>query len=315
MPKISIIIPVYGVEKYIERCAQSLFNQTLEDIEFIFVDDYTYDNSTNILRRVIELYPQRKNYIKILHHDINKGLPTARQTGIQIATGDYVIHCDSDDWVDLTMYEKMYNKAIEEDADVVVCDYYRSNATINTKIRVLEISKDCDKVFRALLCHKFQPAVWNKLVRRELYDKVSVYPTCNMGEDLVLMVQIFNNCKKISYLRQPLYYYYYNSESITGLNSYESVSKRVVQLKENVLLIEKYLVDEGLCAKYKDEILNLKVFTKCESLQCAQDKRWYMLWKEVFPELRLYEVLFSRNISIKGKALYLLSLMGLYHKK
>lgn len=315
MPKVSIIIPVYGVEKYIERCAQSLFEQTLDDIEYLFIDDCTPDKSIEILRRVLDEYPQRRNQVIIHRMEKNSGQAAVRKWGMLNATGDYVIHCDSDDWVDVTMYEKMYNKAIEEDADVVVCDYYRSNATINTKIRVLEISKDCDKVFRALLCHKFQPSVCNKLVRRELFDKVYVYPTCNMGEDLVLMVQIINNCKKISDLRQPLYYYYNNSESITGLNSYENVSKRVMQLQKNVLLIEKYLVDEGLCAKYRDEILNLKVFTKYESFKCSQDKRWHMLWKEIFPELKLCEVLSSRNISIKGKVIYLLSLTGLYRKQ
>ena len=173
---------------------------------------------------------------------------------------------------------------------------------------------DYDNCFRALLCHKLQPAVWNKLVRRDLYDKISVYPTCNMGEDLVLMVQIFSNCKKISYLNQPLYYYYSNTESITGLQSYDNVSKRVIQLKENVLLVQKYLKKEGLDIKYKDEITNLKIFTKGEALQCSHDEKWLHLWREVFPEIRLIDVLLDSNTSIKGKIAYLLVMIGLYRK-
>ena len=129
MPKVSVIIPVYGVKKYIERCARSLFEQTLDDIEYIFVDDSTPDNSISILRKVLSEYPNREKQVKILHHEKNKGLAQARQTGLKIASGEYIAHCDSDDWVDVHMYEEMYNKAIEEDADVVVCDYVVTNDT------------------------------------------------------------------------------------------------------------------------------------------------------------------------------------------
>ena len=131
MPKVSVLVPVYGVEKYIERCARSLFEQTMDDIEFIFVDDCTPDHSIEILKSVIEEYrlrfAEKKYEVRIERLPTNSGLAAVRRHGIQLATGDYIINCDSDDWVDVTMYEKMYNKAIEEDADMVVCDYYRSD--------------------------------------------------------------------------------------------------------------------------------------------------------------------------------------------
>ena len=314
MPKVSVITPVYGVEKYIERCARSLFEQTLEDIEFIFVDDCTPDKSIEILKNILEEYPHRKNQVIIHRMEKNSGQAAVRKWGMLNATGDYVIHCDSDDWVDVTMYEKMYNKAIEEKSDLVICDYYRSNSINNTEIKVLQMPIDYDNCFRALLYHKLQPSVWNKLVRRDLCDKISVYPTCNMGEDLVLMVQIFNNCKKISYLNQPLYYYYSNAESITGLQSYDNVSKRVMQLKENVLLIHKYLIEQGLDIKYKKEIVNLKIFTRCECMKCQNDVRRQKLWSLIFSELSFYDVLIDSNVAIKGKILYLLAELGLFKK-
>lgn len=101
MPKVSVIIPVYGVEKYIERCVRSLFEQTLDDIEYIFVDDCCLDRSIEILDNVIKEYPNRRTDIKIVHHKENKGLAQARQSGIKVATGEYFVHCDSDDWVTL----------------------------------------------------------------------------------------------------------------------------------------------------------------------------------------------------------------------
>ena len=121
-PKVSVIIPVYGVEKYIERCARSLFEQTLEDIEYIFVDDCTPDNSISILRKVLSEYPNREKQVKILHHDKNKGLAKARQTGLKIASGEYIAHCDSDDWVDKDLYKVLYNQAVNLKSDMIAFD-------------------------------------------------------------------------------------------------------------------------------------------------------------------------------------------------
>lgn len=97
--KVSIIIPIYGVELFIERCAISLFEQTLDDIEYIFVDDCTMDKSVQILQGIIAKYPQRKDNVFIIRHERNKGLASARKTGLKFVHGEYVAHCDSDDWL------------------------------------------------------------------------------------------------------------------------------------------------------------------------------------------------------------------------
>lgn len=107
MPKVSIIIPVYGVEKYIERSARSLFEQTLDDIEYLFIDDCTPDKSVEILKRVLEEYPHRKSQVVIHRMEQNSGQAKVREWGMRNATGEYVIHCDSDDWVDMHMYEEI----------------------------------------------------------------------------------------------------------------------------------------------------------------------------------------------------------------
>ena len=111
MPKVSVIIPIYGVEKYIERCARSLFEQTLDDIEYIFIDDCTPDNSMIVLQSIIEKYRFRldkeKKVVRIEKMPSNSGLTAVRSHGMQLALGEYVIHCDSDDWVDRELYETM----------------------------------------------------------------------------------------------------------------------------------------------------------------------------------------------------------------
>ena len=108
MPKVSVIIPVYNVEKYIEKCARSLFEQTLDDIEYIFIDDCSPDNSMLVLSKVLKSYPKREAQVRIIRNPENKGVAYSRTIGMKAATGEYMIHCDPDDWVDKELYQNMY---------------------------------------------------------------------------------------------------------------------------------------------------------------------------------------------------------------
>lgn len=122
--KVSVIVPIYKVEPFIKRCANSLFEQTLQNVEYIFVDDATPDNSIHLLKEVVAFYPNRNEQIHIIHHKVNKGLPAARNTGLEMVSGEYIFHCDSDDYVEPDMLEKLYQKAEETNADMVWCDWF-----------------------------------------------------------------------------------------------------------------------------------------------------------------------------------------------
>ena len=122
-PKVSVIITVFNCEKYIETCACSLFEQTLDNIEYVFVNDASTDNSITILNRIIRNYPTLERHTIIINIKRNRGVSNARQIGIGKATGEYIIHCDSDDWIDKNMYEQLYKKAKETDADIVGCNF------------------------------------------------------------------------------------------------------------------------------------------------------------------------------------------------
>ena len=121
--KVSMVVPVYNAAPFIERCARSLFEQTMDDIEYVFVDDGSTDDGIAKLLSVLEEYPNRKPNVKIVHHAKNSGTAETRKDGCKSATGEYLIYIDSDDYADLTMAEKMYAKAKESDADMVVCDF------------------------------------------------------------------------------------------------------------------------------------------------------------------------------------------------
>lgn len=132
IPLVSVIVPIYGVERFIEQCVRTLMDQTLRDIEYVFVDDCTPDNSMEILGRVIQDYPYRKGHVKVLHNKKNQGIALTRKTGIKECTGEYIIQVDPDDYVSLDYCEKLYATASKKHADIVWCDFYNNTLLILT---------------------------------------------------------------------------------------------------------------------------------------------------------------------------------------
>lgn len=248
MPKISVIVPIFGVEKYIERCVRSLFEQTLDNIEFIFVDDCTPDRSVDILKVLIEEYHTRfmemNHVVRIEKMPTNSGLPAVRRYGVSISTGNYIIHCDSDDWVDETMYKKLYDRAVIDDSDVVVCDYFKSDEITNHVITE-NVSTLKEGYIIDVLTRKSSSSLWNKLVKRKLYSKDIIFPKNNMGEDGALLVQILWYAKKISYVKDALYYYFFNPSSITNVPTQEKIRQRFNQATANAHIIEKFIKDKS----------------------------------------------------------------------
>lgn len=297
--KISVIIPVYGVEKYIERCARSLFEQTLDDIEFIFVDDCTQDNSISIVNDVLAQYPQRKDQVKIIKHEHNKGLPQARRTGVTCCTGQYITHCDSDDWVTPDIYQKMYEEAQNRNADIVCCGYYISDGINSTPV-VLRRSTSL-----------LTGPVWNKLVRSNLYkDNDIIYPTCNKAEDGALMVQISYYAKKIVELKDPLYYYYQNTESICHQNSEQAIINRLRQECANTDLRIKFLEKHDAKEKYEEDIILWKRSARINLKELLHRREYYELWKNTYPEINLQYFL-CKSVSFKQKIKFLAILLRL----
>lgn len=199
--KVSVIVPIYGVEKYIETCARSLMIQTYRDVEFIFVNDGTKDRSMEILSGVID--PERT--VKIINKE-NGGLPQARLTGLQHASGDYILFVDSDDWIEPDMVEELVKAVSAKNADMA---YAR---VINETLKGTYISRDpsieqCRQAARAILYFKMHGYLCNKLIRRSLFTPELFYPTISMHEDVVLNCQALYAGGKCVQLDKPLYHY------------------------------------------------------------------------------------------------------------
>lgn len=223
IPKVSVIVPIYKAEKYIERCVMSLLKQTLEEIELIFVDDCTPDRSIDILKRTIEQYPNKLNHIKLVHHNTNLGVSISRQDGVNAAIGDYIIHCDPDDWVESDMYDKMYSHAIRTHADIVMSDYVMEygNKSIFKSLKISNI--DSEDLLNALVRGDLHGGLWNKLVNRNFIIKNNIFftPGLNICEDLIYCIRLMQKHPTVSYLNMPFYHYdkYSNPNAMTQLST------------------------------------------------------------------------------------------------
>lgn len=285
MPKVSIIVPVYGVEKYIERCVRSLFEQTLTDIEYIIVDDCTLDRSIDILKLLIEEYKSRliieRKTVQIERMSNNSGLPIVRKEGASLATGEYIIHCDSDDWVDKDMYRLMYEKAKKEDADVVSCDYQVSDGVHILRSMKERWSPDRDNTIKNLMLQKSHWVLWNKMFKRSVLENTIIYPTQNMGEDMALSLQMLYYCERIAHINKPLYYYFYNEKSISNIKEEEASLRRFYQTLDNVRIIEEFYKEKQDYCLFSCCINWLRFVCKCHLNIRTEKGR--QLWNTVFP--------------------------------
>jgi len=297
--KVSVCIPVYGVEKYIEKCARTLFEQTLQEIEYIFVDDCTPDRSIEILQNVLEDYPHRKEQVKIIHHEKNGGLVAARNTALKHVSGEYVIHCDSDDWVELDMYETMYNKAKETDADMVYCSFVWEISQEKQIISSPHVIDDPSEFIEQMYACCRSVGVWDKLYKRDiaLHKNIKCPKEIVMYEDLLRNTLMLQVCKKISCTMQAFYHYRFNQTSICNKN--KNTEKRLF----NIEMIKKiFLIIENECHGSSKFISKRKCI---ELLFCIQQGGMAPYYKEIFPEVQ--KEILKTNIRIDIKIILLIA--------
>lgn len=307
MYKVSVVIPIYNVEKYIVRCAESLFKQTMDDIQFIFVDDASPDKSVQLLKQTLERFPQRKPHTIILHHTHNLGLPTARATGLAHVTAPYVAHCDSDDYVEQNMYERLYKCAIQNGSDMVTCG--RKVHNINGKEHVsLDKPIPGISLVHSFLYGRLSPCVWTRLTRTDIYRHV-YFPTENLFEDGVQTVQLLTYASRITFINDCLYHYVRHPFSLTNDTRPDATERKVQQMVTNYNLIHDFIMEHHL-AKEDDFILNKM---SIRFLYLPQIAQWEIRRKylHTFPEINV-SLLFTRLVSFRFKITHLLVILGLY---
>lgn len=227
---VSIIVPVYKAEKYIHQCIDSLLAQTYRNIEVILVDDGSPDHCG----KICDEYAAKDCRVKVIHQQ-NGGVSVARQTGIDHATGEYSIHADPDDWVEPNMIEELVTKAVADNADMVICDFYRESKS--DRIHVCQNPGDdlsASAVLRKILSQQLHGSCWNKLVNRSRIEGIGFTPEdlCIL-EDELYNIRILTRSIKVTYLPKALYHYRIdNEDSLCNTISDKSFKSKVKAVSE-----------------------------------------------------------------------------------
>lgn len=284
--KVSIIVPIYNAEKYIKKCSMSLFEQDFASIEYIFVDDGSPDNSVQRLEDVIGAYPNRKEDIKIVRNASNLGSGATRGVGMKYATGEYVIQIDADDWVEPNMIRLLYQKAKDEQADIVCCDYYLEFMNHHRSVSfTLPIDKNAMVNVFNVMPH-YMNYFWNKLVRRELYIKNNVsFPSgISLCDDLYVTFKLVFLANKVVQVNQPLYHYnQLNIHSITSNHTLKSFEDKLIVNNEIILFLQQ----KGADKEYQNLINFYKIYSKL-LLILNKNMRDDTLWRDTYPESNTY---------------------------
>ncbi len=293
MPKVSIIVPVYNVERYLEQCLDSLVNQTLQDIEIIIVNDSSPDQSQAIIDRYLEQYPHLiKSYIKE-----NGGIADTRNFGIAKVTGEYFGFVDSDDYVELTMFEQLYQEAKKQDAELVSCNFYWEYPD-NRVLGVDGPFKDEREYLTEMMA-----TLWTKLYKTEWFKSLDLsFPAGLRYEDSSLLIRLAPHIKRFGFVNQPLVHYIQRKGSITHTHNHSV--RDMLQVFEGIF---NYYQDHELEYTYHEELeyLFIKYFLGSSFLRAAQIKdqveRQYVLtegWKllnTMFPNWKQNSYLKSKN--------------------
>lgn len=212
-PKISVIVPIYKAEETLLRCLDSLKAQTFTDFEVLMVDDGSPDHCGEM----IDDYAQKDSRFRAFHKE-NGGVSSARQFGIDHAIGEYTIHADPDDWVEPTMLEDLYRKAKEEDADMVLCDYYINTKGRETYVKQDPISLECNSLLKELFT-RIHGSCWNKLIRKSLFEEYNVrFPVeLSFCEDQYVIASFWKHDIKVAYEGEA-YYHYVRTEMKNSLS-------------------------------------------------------------------------------------------------
>ena len=309
-PRVSVAVIIYGVEKYIERCARSLFEQTYPNIEYVFVNDCTPDKSIDLLMRVIEDYPERKKDIKIVHHEKNMGSACARNDAVKYCTSEFLTHVDSDDWLDPDMVNLMVEKQLQTHADIVSVGWIIHH--FNGKVDFVDepVHPDTHSMTLALLKPTQAPHVWGRLIRRSLYvdNNIKAVRGVNIAEDWCCIPKLTFYARKLAFVDNCLYHY--NMENPSSVMFMASSYYRPDLCRQQMQAIDelkKFFVDKD--RDYYEALLGIELReTQNYMNQCLQHSDRHFFY-ELAPRINkenehLWDMLGNHNylfIYIKKK--------------
>lgn len=305
MDLISIVVPIYNVEQYLDKCIESILKQTYENIEIILVNDGSTDNSANICNK----YEKKDTRIKVIHKK-NGGLSDARNIGINNAKGKYIIFIDSDDWIDINMVKNLYSISLKYNADIVQGEYieaYKEDDIIKNNMNKEEIICNSDQMLESLYGDKYVKSVvvWNKIYKKDLFENIR-FPKGKLNEDEFTTYKIFHKAKVIVDTDITVYYYRQREGSImrsgfkkNRLDILEAFIERQEYFKINKMYKLEKITEARICGL-------LKYFYVVVNNSNIKNKK--IILKEIKKEMKKRYIAFIRNNNINNSGKLTLTL-------
>lgn len=268
---VSVIVPVYNAEKYLRRCLDSILSQTFQNIELVLVDDGSTDGSTTIINE----YAQSDSRVVVVCHSQNKGLFAARKSGMDAASGEYTIYVDADDWIEKNQVEELYRHAIQEDADMVICDFYKHFEDRIEYVSQSVSNLSSDYILKQIIHMQIYPSLWNKMIRRKcFYDPLVHFAPehIHYGEDTLLVCRILHHGCRVAYL--PKAFYHYNAEN-EGSVTHTINEKKLLSRGDFIKVLEEEFHLEGTN--------DLNLYKKYYLMTALENGHYPML--DTFPEI------------------------------
>ena len=303
--KVSVLVPFYNVEQYVGRCVESLFSQTYSNIEYVFVNDCTPDNSMDIINEYIDKFNVRNKCV-IINHEVNKGISASRNDCLDNATGDYILFIDSDDYIDKDMVELLVKAAIENNADISGCGYIEEYKDRSVEMPQRYTNNHVE-MMRAITLLTIKGVMWKLLIRRSIVEEnqVRFIPDNTMVDDYLFCCQVFFYAKRFASVDKCMYHYIqYNPNNYSKTREFNITSQAKAIVKT-----EEFYKENGVYELVKDELLQRKFISK---LPLLLNKNCYnvKLWRELFPESN--NIWKKMNFSFKQKTLFQLASSPLY---
>lgn len=277
--KVSILVPFYNVEKYVGRCVESLFTQTYNNIEYIFVNDCTPDKSKEVIEQYIDKYNKRER-CTFIDHTQNQGICASRNDCLDNATGDYILFIDSDDYIDHEMVELLVNAAVKDDADISGCGYieeYNDHRIVIPQ----KYTNDYNEMLKAITVLTLKGVMWKLLIRRNIIEDnhIRFMPEKNMVDDYLFCCQVFYYSHRFTGVDKCMYHYIQFNPNNYSQRTFYNINHQAEAIKET----EKFYKEKGVYDIVKKELYIRKFIAKKPLLmdkKCIDVKKW----REIFPE-------------------------------
>ena len=280
---ISVIIPIYMVEKYLNKCIDSVINQTYKNLEIILVNDGSKDNC----KKICEEYAKKDSRIKIINKS-NGGLSDARNKGLEVSNGKYIGFVDSDDYISKDMYKNLYENIIKYDADIAICEYIEVNENgenIKENKKIIEngvkIYSREEAMYKLLEDNEITNHVWNKLYKSSLFKDIE-FPKGLKFEDIAVMYKLIDKANRVVHISEILYFYVQRDGSILNMRTEDLIETRIKIDRERLNFLEnkkynkenllKNKVNEIIHYHLESAICNFKKFYKSEIMKKEYDE-------------------------------------------